>query len=404
MDLFSNSTVADLYGPVLEWLLGEGRLVRDTSRFVDALAEKVNQAGVPLLRMSVHTRTLHPLLLASIYLWRRGRPGTRIDREHGIENSPAYLDSPIRFVYEGGGGLRRRLEGAEAQLDFPVLKEIQAEGATDYVVMPMQFSTGRTAAITFATDRPGGFTTTELTGLYDLLPVMAIVFEIQARGRVTRTLLDTYLGPITGERVLSGSIKRGDAQRIHAVLWYSDLRGFTRMSEKLPQDEVVATLNAFFEAQGLAVSERGGEILKFIGDGMLAIFAVAGPEQAAAVVATALDAALDAGRRVDILNIKRRELGKNILRFGIALHVDDVIYGNIGTPDRLDFTVIGAAVNRTARIETLTAELGQRILVSREFAVHCGNRMVSLGAYPLRGVPEPQEIFGLADPKVDPEP
>jgi adenylate cyclase len=380
---------------IREWILEEGRLIPSTAEFLEELGESLNRAGIPLLRATLHIRTLHPQLLATMWVWRRGERGSQIDREHGIEITAAYLQSPIRVVYEGAGAVRRRLEGPQEEFDFPVLREIKALGATDYLVLPVRFTGGVTAAATFATERPGGFTTAELACLDRLMPYAALVLEVQATSRVLTTLLDTYLGHHAGRRVLAGTIRRGDAQPIHAVLWYCDLRGSTELAQRLDPELLIETLNVFFAVVGGAVQGAGGDILKFIGDAMLAIFPVEELEYCHVKARRALAAAGEAQARLAALNEARREAGEQPLACGIALHVGDVYFGNVGAPNRLDFTVIGQAVNTAARIEGLCKELREPLLLSGDLAKYVDRPLRSRGAHPLRGIAEPIEVFAL---------
>ncbi|MCI0430227.1 MAG: adenylate/guanylate cyclase domain-containing protein, partial [Rhodospirillales bacterium] len=287
---------------VRDWILSEGRLIPGTAEFLEELGHVLIESGVPLIRASLHTRTLHPQVRAIIWLWRKGERGTRLDREHGVETTAAYLQSPIRVIYEGAGAVRRRLKGPGENLDFPVLHEVKALGATDYVAMPVRFTGGVTAAATFATDSPGGFTAAELGCLDRLMPYLAPVLEVQAQGRVLTTLLDTYLGHHAGRRVLAGTIRRGDAQRIYAVLWYCDLRNSTELAERLEPDQFIEALNAFFAAMGGSIETAGGDILKFIGDAMLAIFPIEELEYCHVKARRALAAAAEAQARLAALN------------------------------------------------------------------------------------------------------
>lgn len=380
---------------VRDWILREGRLIPGTAEFLEELGGALNRAGLPLIRATLHTRTLHPQVRATIWLWRRGARGSQLDREHGVEITAAYLQSPIRVIYDGAGAVRRRLEGPEAQLDFPVLNEVKALGATDYVALPVRFTGGVTAAATFASDRPGGFSIAELAGLDRLMPYLAMVLEVQAKTRVLTTLLDTYLGQHAGRRVLAGTIRRGDAEPIHAVLWYCDLRGSTELAHRLEPDLLIETLNVFFAAMGGAVEGAGGDILKFVGDAMLAIFPVEEPGFGPLRARRALAAAAEAQARLAAVNEARREAGLMPLACGIALHVGDVYFGNIGAPTRLDFTVIGQAVNCAARIEGLCKELGEPLLISADLARQIDHPLRSRGSHLLRGMAEPVEVFAL---------
>jgi adenylate cyclase len=380
---------------IRDWILSDGRLIPGTAEFLEELGQALNRAGIALLRSTLHVRTLHPQLLATMYVWRRGERGSQIDREHGIEITAAYLQSPIRVIYEGAGAVRRRLDGPDEALDFPVLREVRALGATDYVALPVRFTGGVTAAATFATDRPGGFTTAELACLDQLMPALALVLEVQATGRILTTLLDTYLGHHAGRRVLAGTIRRGDAEPIHAVLWYCDLRGSTELAQKLEPDLLIETLNVFFATMGGAVEGASGDILKFIGDAMLAIFPVEELEYCHVKARRALAAAAEAQARLAALNEARREAGQQALACGIALHVGDVYFGNVGAPSRLDFTVIGQAVNTAARIEGLCKELKEPLLISGELAKYVDRPLRPRGAHRLRGIAEPVEVFAL---------
>jgi adenylate cyclase len=380
---------------IRDWILADGRLIPGTAEFIEELARTLIRQGMPLLRMTLHTRTLHPQVRATIWLWLRGERGTQLDREHGVEITAAYLQSPIRVIYEGAGAVRRRLEEPRPELDFPVLEEIRAVGATDYVALPVRFTGGVTAAATFATDRPGGFATAELACLDQLMPYIAMVLENQAKTRVLTTLLDTYLGHHAGRRVLAGTIRRGDTQRIHAVLWYCDLRGFTQLAERLDTDELIETLNAFFSSIGGPVEDAEGDILKFIGDAILAIFPVEELDYCHAVAARALRSAEEAQGRLAALNQVRQDAGQPPLSCGIALHIGDVVFGNIGAPTRLDFTVIGPAVNTAARIERLCKELGEPLLISATLAAYIRRPLRSRGAHLLRGIADPLEVFAF---------
>lgn len=376
----------------IPWLLTEARRIADGETFLARLCERLLAVGLPLYRATIGVRVLHPQLIGVNLLWRRGAEVERIERTHGTELTSTYLESPIRVLYEGAAALRRRLEGPDAQLDFPILKELRAEGVTDYVAMAMPDMEGQPASVTWASDRPGGFSTADLTLLWDILPILSLSIEVRKVRRLAGNLLDFYLGQQTGRRVLQGAIRRGELETIHAALWYSDLRGFTAMSDTLPFVELIELLNAYFEAVSEPVMARGGEVLKFIGDAMLAIFAL-DPAREDEGVRLAMEAAEEALRNVERVNGTRAAQGKRTFRLGIALHVGDVGYGNIGAPTRLDFTVIGQAVNKVVRIEALSKALDRALLVSSEFAHRCTHPLISLGFHALRGISEPEEIF-----------
>jgi adenylate cyclase len=272
-----------------------------------------------------------------------------------------------------------------------VLKEYVADGCTDYVMMHLPFSDEGRHAIAFATDRPGGFTEAELRFVDAMLPHMARQSELLTLRYLTTTLLDIYVGRNAGERVLTGQIRRGSGETIRAVIWLSDLRGFTSLSDRLPRDALLALLNGYFDCVGGAIEAAGGEILKFICDAVLAIFPLGARYDLAATARAALAAAEKA--RAGLAELRKLP-GGEALDFGMALHVGDVMYGNIGTAQRLDFTVIGPAVNMTARLESLAASLGEPILVSAEIASAIGAAsLVSVGRHPLKGMAAPVEAF-----------
>jgi adenylate cyclase len=336
---------------------------------------------------------MHPEVAARTVVWRRGEAGhVQVDHGYGMRLSDDYQNSPVRLVQEGAAAFRRRLEGPDAARDFPILDELAELGVTDYVIMPLLFSTGDTSFISWASDRPGGFATDELSLLYDLLPLIALRVELEASYQTRETLLSTYLGREPARRVLSGSIRRGQVESIRAAIWISDLRAFTRMTDRLPSSAVIALLNDYFDVLAEVVERNGGEILKFLGDGLLAIFeeGTAACDQCAG----ALSAAEQALATFDSLNHERTGEGQPEIRFGIGLHLGDVQFGNIGSRERLDFTVIGPAVNEAARVEALCKVLDRRLLISAAFAEAAGlEGLVSLGFHALRGVSEPQEIF-----------
>jgi adenylate cyclase len=260
--------------------------------------------------------------------------------------------------------------------------------------MPLTFSDGRIHALTLATDAPAGFDVESLGHLHELLPLLSRLVEVHALRHTARVLLDTYLGAHTGARVLDGLIRRGDGEVIPAVVWWADLRGSTALAERLSRQEYLWLLNRFFECTAGSVVERGGEVLKFIGDAVLAIFPLKGQPDAGR---RALDAVNEALRRIAQLNAERDMGGADPVDAAIALHQGEVSYGNIGIPGRLDFTVTGPAVNEVARLEGLSKQLGQRVVASDAFARLVPGSLVSLGRHPLRGVSGEREVFTLRE-------
>lgn len=379
--------------PVIAWMLGAGRATNHQMQaYVSAWCEEIVGAGIPIARTFYGVRTLHPVVGAVGYIWRRDTDSTqRVLASWDDTESETFRNSPLMIVGENGVSLRRRLEGDDGPLEYSILDEMRAEGITDYLALPMTFSDGTHNPITFQTDTPGGFSDADIEGLKAIAAAMSLVVESEMRFRIAWGLLDTYVGQRTGRRVLSGAIRRGLGETIPAVVWFSDLRGFTSLTETLPPDALLAHLNAYFETVGGAVTDAGGEILKFLGDGMLAIFEIdddgAAPDRCRAALAAAT-----AARETVVARNSTRDGGPEI-RWGLALDLGEVYYGNIGTPDRLDFTVIGSAVNQAARLETLGARLGESVLISQNFADALEAPLRSLGEHALKGLAEPQTVY-----------
>ena len=388
----------DTAAPIVAWLMNEERLSASRmAPLVTHFMQRLREVDLPVTRGSLHIRQLHPQLASRSLIWNLETGETKeLGHAYSIQSQKTYEASPIRVMREGGGPIRRCLERADCPTDFPVLRDLKARGFTDYTMRPLVFSGGALNAISLATDRPGGFSEPDLVLLDATLPALAAVVELQHLRRTARDLLNTYVGPNTGERIFSGAIKRGDGEVIHAVLWYCDLRGFTALAEKLPLADVLALLDAYFDAIAKPVVDRGGEILKFMGDAMLAIFPC---EAAEAAVRDASDGALaaaeEAVKGVSALNDSHRPEDGMTIECGVAVHIGEMMYGNIGAADRLDFTVIGHAVNLVARLAALCAELDRAIVISDAVARVLRRKLLSLGQHELRGIDAPQEAFTI---------
>jgi adenylate cyclase len=257
----------------------------------------------------------------------------------------------------------------------------------------LDFSTGQLNALCIATDRAGGFSELDIAKFQVLTELLALPIEIFVEHRTALALLDTYVGPRAGRRVLQGLIRRGDGQVIDAAIWFSDLRDFTQLTESLPWAQLLEILNAYFEFVDAAVTAQGGEILHFIGDAILIVFPTSAKGDRCQACKAALEAACDAFNGIATVNMRRSRAGQPAIRFGVGLHVGEVIYGNIGTPDRLDFTVMGAAVNRAARLQSMTKKLARSVLISADFAACLDEPVESLGCHLMKGMKELQEIF-----------
>ncbi len=380
--------------PVARWFVTEAYRITDTAELVAAAGEQLVLSGIPLYRLAYFQFTLHPEFQGKAYFWRRGRGVESGTRPHGDNQDAEYRDNPLPPVIEQHKTVRMRLDRMEPQA--PLLRQLKDEGATDYVALPLLFTTGHTDALSVVSDAPGGFSSTDLDRMYLLQFAFARLVEIHSLRDTAATLLDAYVGRAAGQRILAGEVKRGDGQTIEAVIWYCDLRGFTRASDTLPRDTIIALLNDYFDTMGRIVTNAGGEILKFMGDGMLAIFPVPTPADRTATAATAARAAASAVDAMLVLNRVRAIEGEPTVRFGLALHLGEVMFGNIGASLRLDFTVIGPAVNHAARLEKLCSPLDRAVLLSAAMATLLPEaELEPLGAHALKDIDRPQPVFGL---------
>ena len=359
---------------------------------------RVVQAGIPVWRAYIGLQLIHPQLQAMGFVWRRGERVQEIARAWGIQFTAAYIGSPLQAAREQGRLVRHRLTEI-AEHDHVLLHELKADGGIDYIAMPMRIRrAGPLPVVTFATDSRAGFSDEDVADLAHLVDLMGAVTEMHIERSVAETVTNTYLGRQVGQRVLNGAIRRGEGEEIRAVLWFSDLRDFTGMNERLPPAEMLDVLNNYLQLVGDALAANGGEILKFIGDGVMAYF----PAEDALFLPIVTGQAIAAARRliddVEAANEARAAAGGHEpLRFGIGLHVGDVTFGNVGTEDRLDFAVIGPAVNRASRLEGMTKALGVKVCASAEFNEVCMVPMKSIGKHRLRGIRDPVEIFTLPD-------
>ena len=365
---------------------------------VEGLATRAADDGIPLMRISISLSDYHPEVIGRSYAWIRGQGIEITDRAYTPKRSEVYWDSPIRVIHDGADGLRRRLEGPDALLDFAITRELKNQGATDYVGMALNFSDSTRHFVSWVTDRGGGFSTEELTFFDLLLPLMCMRLELAHARRITEQLLNTYLGTDATRRIMSGDIRRSVGEDITAVIFYCDLRGFTRMTDTLPPADVIKVLGEYFDAVAGAVRAHGGDVIKMIGDGMIAIFPVRDGMDHGRAAVEATDAARDARSALEAIEPERLPDGVDRLAAGFVQHVGQVTFGNIGSRDRLDFTIIGPSVNEVTRIEPLTKVLGHSLLVTADFAkLPSSLKLKSLGFHVLRGVRTPREIFTLAD-------
>jgi adenylate cyclase len=392
------------------WSVRQGLRGSAVDALFDGFCQRLVVAGIPLWRAFAGMQTLHPQWGGYSFIWRRDLNAIEPHRfERGGPPSADWLDSPFkhlidqsRLADDGVAWLRRHLAGAAAELDFPVLKDFADAGATDYFAQSFRFgpegdpSRGTGVAYSFATDRREGFADDDITLLRAVLPAASIAMMAKAGHTIARSLLEAYLGHDAGRRVHAGAVERGSVETIRAVLWYADIRGFTAIADVAPGPVLIELLDDVFETLTAALRTREGQVLKFLGDGMLAIFPFS-EDTEDDTCRRAIEAATEAMAALAALNDARRAASKPTATVDLALHAGEVLYGNVGAVDRLDFTVIGPAVNEVARIEALCEPLGRSLLLSAEFAASMKDRgrLEPLGRHELRGVREAREIYGL---------
>ena len=380
---------------VVEWLVDGARSARQPQDVLAELCDRLLACGLPLHRVAVFVTTLHPDVMGRRFLWRHGEGVQVSEADYDVLESDMYRRSPVPVVFERSLAIRRRLADPACPDDYEILAEMRAEGVTDYLIQPLPFTNGEVHAVSWTTRRPRGFGDDDMAALEAIRPPLARLAEVYSLRRIAATLLNTYVGRDAGERILQGRIRRGDIERIDAVILLSDLRDFTAQSNRLPGEAVIGLLNSYFDCLVPPIEAHGGEVLKFVGDGLLGIFPVADDPMKAC--GGALAAAAEARAALSETNAERAAHGEPEQRFGLALHLGEVLYGNIGSAGRLDFTTIGPAVNLTARLETLARDLGRDLVASTTFARHSPEPLHSLGTFRLRGFQASEEVFAPAD-------
>ena len=381
---------------IVDWLVAGARPSKMPDEVLQGLADRMVEAGFNIDRAGVFVTTLHPTILGRNFIWRRGQKVTVGEANISVEGSAEWRNSPVIEVVTRGQPIRARLDQPVSP-EYPVFRELREQGMTDYLAQPIEFINGERHVISWATKRKGGFTHADLAAMEAVRHPIARIAEVFALRRTATNLLNTYVGYQAGARILSGQIRRGDTESIHAAIWLADLRGFTQLSDTMPGPELIALLNSYFDCLVTSIHNHDGEVLNFMGDGLLAIFATSEDRSEANVCWESMAAAREARVRMGELNKERIAKGEPVLQWGLALHVGDVLYGNIGGATRLDFTSIGPAVNLAARLEALAGRMGRNVVVSSAVAKHCNAAVVPLGRYELRGFREAEDVYGLAD-------
>ena len=396
-------------GELVDWVLQQGVYGTHFEPLLVEMCERLVAAGVPLARVNFSMRTLHPEIGAFAYRWKRVSGIEREDYERRLAEEPSseWSLSPLKALMESESyELRHKLTDEGRPFPFPMFEDLKAQGATDYFATQVVFDPSITALppgefpsggmmISWTADGPDGFSDTDLQAIRRLLPAIALALKSNGMEQMADDLLAAYLGKDAAQRVKSGSIIRGSVDAIEAVIVYFDLSGFTKLSEELPGPDIIDLLNAYFGAVVPEIENRGGNVLKFMGDGMLAIFARDTVPNTENIAVDAICAIRDT---VDAVSKERAADGLAQAGCTMSAHAGEVLYGNIGAASRLDFTVIGPAVNTAARINAMSAHVDQPIVLSANVArplLDTRSDLVSLGQYRLRGVRNRQELFTL---------
>jgi adenylate cyclase len=412
--MYSAGMNKSFFAELPEWLTHAGLVGTSETDIISGFCDRCVAAGLPLDRALVLIDTLHPVHEGRVFRWGYG-PTEQPMVEYGrtspgglaatgsnprdVEAAERWRRSPFYKMLQSGDSFLRRRLNATTEDEFAVLSDLRAVGMTDYVAVISRFAAHGTIGemdgvySSWATRAPDGFSAEQIAALQRIAPYFALAIKSVSLARMTGTLMETYLGRDAGRRVLSGRIVRGIAERIEAVIWFSDLRGFTRITDTTPE-QVIPLLNDYSDAVVSAIHEHGGDVLKLIGDGTLAIFTA---EDRTHACNAALSAALAAREGIVELNRRRASDDKPITDMYLGLHVGEVFYGNVGSRERLDFTVIGPAVNEASRIAAMCRSVDQPVLMSSAFADvgDIKRRLISVGRYALRGVAHPQELFTI---------
>jgi adenylate cyclase len=390
---------------ITDWIVRQGLMRVDFATLLEGFCERMVALGVPISRGYISARTLHPTVRGTGCSWRAGEGTSNELYIYEDVESEDYRRSPFRHML-ARRQMRMRLRLAEmSAVEFPVVERLRREGGTDYLAHIVAFGVdGREeksgVLASWTTRDPRGFTARDLALLDHMIPRLALALSARLGFEITVNLLDTYVGPEAGRRILAGEIRRGMLQVISAVIFYADLRGFTSLVDNHGRDQMVAMLNDYFDCVVPVVAAHGGQVLKFLGDGLLATFPL-DDNCAADSCERALDAAAESLSCVRELNAGRAAAGRPTMELDVVLHLGDLVYGNVGAADRLDFTVVGPAVNEASRIEALCAQHGLNLLVSEAFAnaaTRSADRLVSIGRFMLRGVRSAQSIYTLDKP------
>lgn len=379
---------------VVQWLYSDAPQLKGTLEIITELGQRLNGGNVPVDRVTTGIWVVHPNVRAEASIWSSDRAPELVLYTADSTSADNYVKSPVKLVHETRQTVRVQIERDPVAADaFPVVVDMREEGYTDYIAVPMPFSDGSVKFASFATKAPGGFSNSHI-GVFDsIIRPLALVCELKTLRRTAETVLNTYVGPRAGLKVLDGTTRRGEGEWIKAVVSFADIRGFSRLSNTLPADQIIVFLNKYFGAMTAAVEAHGGEVLKFIGDEVMAIFPYETETDAGEAALRGLKAARETLSRISDINLEK-DCGRTPdMSVGIALHAGDVFYGNVGSETRLDFTVVGPVVNLAARIAELAKDLERQVLVSDAIADIMGCRSGLYGRYQVKGFDDPVAVY-----------
>lgn len=378
--------------PFIDWILTTGRL-QGLQTLTDELGPRLRAAGVPVMRLRMGMRTTHPLVAAVSYIWDPGgneaEDKAQLRAPHGIETRDTYIGSPMEIISTSQAPYRRRLDHTLGPDDHLILHELKARGATDWYGRPILFATGSFGIIIFAADG-AGFSAEDIALLDTLFEVLAPIVEAQRHDHMANAIAKSYLGPRTGQRVLDGQITRGDIEQTEAAILFSDIRGWTALNATRPAEQALDVANRYFEVMSDAIDNNGGEILKFMGDGVLALFPSDGSTP---VQVNACRQALSAAHAA----IGIAALADLPVPFGTGIHYGKLLYGNVGARERLDFTVLGQSVNIAARVEAFCGRLDEPVLLSDRVAQLAGMPTRHVATETLKGMNTPMRLHAPAN-------
>jgi adenylate cyclase len=379
---------------ISDWLITKAQGDGDLRGLTGQLVSQMRDAGIPIQRFNLGVFALHPVMAGYAVVWTQGMDeAVEVPVRREDTRKPLYLASPIRFVVETRDSVNFDLTVQGCDVEYPVLGEFRDEGYTNYIGFPLSFGDEGIAVLTACTKRAGGFSADQITKIQQIFPILSLLISVTENRRLTKTIVQTYLGVNIGERVLSGEMLRGQGEAVRAVLWLCDLRDFTALTAEIGSFAMIDVMNQYFDCMAEAVWLEQGEVLKFMGDAMLVVFRIGDKMSEREAARRAIAAATEALHRLKLLSIRRVGEGLSPLRASVGVHLGSVVYGNIGASKRLDFTVMGTAVNLVARIQGLTAHTNETLLYSQEISDHLADTSEFFGSYELKGVKSPVDIY-----------